>query len=111
MLGGSVGRPCLASAELLKVQRNATCGGLASTRQAMCAVSILATPYTLTPRGMHTGGTARTENEYFFGSKILNLKTRDEVDNESQNKAREGPLEPTADDRIIRHSTVGKLSH
>ena len=54
----------ISSAELLKVQRNPTWGGLASTRQAMCAVSILATPYTLTPRGMHTGGTAERQDRY-----------------------------------------------
>lgn len=35
-----------------------TSGGLASTMHAMWAVSILATPYTLTPLGVHTGGTA-----------------------------------------------------
>ena len=55
--------PCLASAELLNVQRKATCGGLASTRHAMCAVSILATPYTFASRGTHTGGTATEGRE------------------------------------------------
>ena len=38
---------------------NDTSGGLASTLHAMCAVSILATPYTLTPFGWQTGGTVK----------------------------------------------------
>lgn len=43
----------------INIYLNDTWGGLASTLHAICAVSRLATPYTLTPLGVQTGETGK----------------------------------------------------
>lgn len=53
------------SAELLKVQRNCTSGGFASTWQDIFAFSCFATPCTFVWFGLHVGATADHENRSF----------------------------------------------